>query len=404
MVRAAERLAARLARWVVATPPPVPPFREGAFRSRLHDEAPAAWLGVALGVTFTVCFVTGLVSHLIQHPGSWFAWPARPAGLYRVTQGLHVVTGLVSIPLLLIKLFVVYPHLWTWPPVRGLRHAVDRASVPALVGGSLFLLVTGVQNTMYWYPWGFFFPTAHYWAAWITIGALIMHIGAKAGIVRRVAAAREPRPDPVAEGSAPAPEGLTRRGVLGLAGAASGVVFLTTAGTTVAPLQRLALLSPRRPSVGPQGFPVNQPAEAAGVVEAAMDPSFVLLVEGKVPRPVELSLADLAALPQREEELPISCVEGWSATARWGGVALVDLLHAVGASVGGPVFVESLQQAGLYRSTTLNPAHASDPATLLALRVGGEPLHIDHGFPVRLIAPNNPGVLQTKWLARVEVL
>jgi len=82
----------------------------------------------------------------------------------------------------------------------------------------------------------------------------------------------------------------------------------------------------------------------------------------------------------------------------------VDLLRAVGAPVGGPVFVESLQQAGLYRSTTLNPAHASDPATLLALRVGGEPLHLDHGFPVRLIAPNNPGVLQTKWVARVEVL
>ncbi len=62
MVRAAGRLAARLARWVAATPPPVPPFREGAFRSRLHDEAPATWLGVALGVTFTVCFVTGLLS------------------------------------------------------------------------------------------------------------------------------------------------------------------------------------------------------------------------------------------------------------------------------------------------------------------------------------------------------
>jgi len=401
MVRAAGRLAANLARWV-ATPPPVAPFREGAFRSGLHDEAPAAWLGVALGVTFTVCFVTGLASHLIQNPGSWFAWPARPVGLYRVTQGLHVVTGLVSIPLLLIKLFVVYPHLWAWPPVRSLRHAVDRVSIPALVGGSLFLLVTGVQNTMYWYPWGFFFPPAHYWAVWITIGALIMHIGAKAGIVRRVAAAREPRAAPdLAEADR---GGLTRRGVLGLAGAASGLVFLTTAGTTVGPLQRLALLSPRRPSVGPQGFPVNQPAETAGVVQAAMDPAFVLRVEGNLPRPVEFSLADLAALPQREIELPIACVEGWSTTARWGGVALVDLLRAVGAPVGGPVFVESLQQAGLYRSTTLNPAHASDPATLLALRVGGEPLHLDHGFPVRLIAPNNPGVLQTKWVARVEVL
>jgi DMSO/TMAO reductase YedYZ molybdopterin-dependent catalytic subunit len=42
--------------------------------------------------------------------------------------------------------------------------------------------------------------------------------------------------------------------------------------------------------------------------------------------------------------------------------------------------------------------------TLLALRVGGEQLHLDHGFPVRLIAPNRPGVLQTKWVSKVVVL
>jgi len=31
-----------------------------------------------------VCFVTGLLSHLIQQPPGWFSWPARPAGLYRL--------------------------------------------------------------------------------------------------------------------------------------------------------------------------------------------------------------------------------------------------------------------------------------------------------------------------------
>ncbi len=39
---------------------------------------------------------------------------------------------------------------------------------------------------------------------------------------------------------------------------------------------------------------------------------------------------------------------------------------------------------------------------LLALRLNGENLHIDHGYPVRLIAPNRPGVMQTKWLRQVE--
>ena len=32
------------------------------------------------------------------------------------------------------------------------------------------------------------------------------------------------------------------------------------------------------------------------------------------------------------------------------------------------------------------------------------PLHIDHGYPARLIAPNRPGVQQTKWVARLEVV
>jgi DMSO/TMAO reductase YedYZ molybdopterin-dependent catalytic subunit len=45
----------------------------------------------------------------------------------------------------------------------------------------------------------------------------------------------------------------------------------------------------------------------------------------------------------------------------------------------------------------------ADRDTLLALELNGEPLHPDHGYPVRLIAPNRPGVLQTKWLTRVRV-
>ena len=44
-----------------------------------------------------------------------------------------------------------------------------------------------------------------------------------------------------------------------------------------------------------------------------------------------------------------------------------------------------------------------DPHTLLALDLEGEPLSIDHGYPCRLIAPDRPGVLQTKWVGRLEV-
>ena len=46
--------------------------------------------------------------------------------------------------------------------------------------------------------------------------------------------------------------------------------------------------------------------------------------------------------------------------------------------------------------------HVRSPLTLLATRLNGQVLDADHGYPVRLIAPDRPGVLQTKWVQRVR--
>ena len=103
-------------------------------------------------------------------------------------------------------------------------------------------------------------------------------------------------------------------------------------------------------------------------------------------------------------ELPIACVEGWSKSAHWTGVRVVDLLERAGAPAHARVRVVSLQPAGGYRVSEMGHEHARDPLTLLALRLNGEELTPDHGYPARLIAPNRPGVLQTKWVGRLEVL
>ncbi|MCW2573997.1 MAG: Oxidoreductase, molybdopterin binding, partial [Modestobacter sp.] len=116
---------------------------------------------------------------------------------------------------------------------------------------------------------------------------------------------------------------------------------------------------------------------------------------------LELSLADLQGFPQRTERLPITCVEGWSSTATWSGIRLGDLLEEAGLPRDTEVTVESLQTGGLYRVSTVSAPHARSPRTLLALQLDGEPLAADHGYPVRLIAPNRPGVMQTKWVTRV---
>jgi len=79
-----------------------------------------------------------------------------------------------------------------------------------------------------------------------------------------------------------------------------------------------------------------------------------------------------------------------------------DLVGLVGGDDGSTVAVESIQLEGPYRTSQLAPAHAADPLTLIALRLHGEDLHVDHGYPARLIAPNRPGVMQTKWVNRIR--
>ena len=138
--------------------------------------------------------------------------------------------------------------------------------------------------------------------------------------------------------------------------------------------------------------------------DLARSPDYRLTVGGRVAKPLSFDHAGLLALPTTTATLPIACVEGWSYSARWSGVPVRDLLAMAGADPDRTVLVESLEPNGAYRTSTLNPGQAADRDTLLATHLDGEPLHLDHGFPCRLIAPNRAGVLQTKWVTKVTVL
>lgn len=385
------------------------PLRQGAYESPLRDERIAAILGAALGSLFTICFLTGLYSHLHQHPVSWLPVPARPAGLFRITQGVHVAAGIASLPVLLAKLWLVWPRFVSFPPARRLTDLVERAGLLPLVAGGIFMVFSGIANIAQWYPWHFSFPAAHFWAAWVTIGAMVAHIGAKWAISRRSLARSAHRPalvaaDPVLGTSAEEVHaGLTRRGLLGTVAAAAGALTVATVGQTFAPLRRLALLAPRDPQHGPQGHPVNRSAANAGVVSSATSDAFRLVVSGRVARPLTLSLADLAGVATHEATLPIACVEGWSYSATWRGVRVRDLMAMAGAAAGASVRIESLETVSPYRTSYLDPAQAHDRDTLLATHIDGQPLGLDHGFPLRLIGPGRPGVSQTKWVTGVVV-
>ncbi|MFC9289605.1 molybdopterin-dependent oxidoreductase [Streptomyces sp. NPDC057052] len=410
------------------------PSAPGFWRSPLRGPWFTSVLGLVLLAGITVLFVTGLLSYAAYNPdlasvndktpdkgilGFYlFAWPTDPHWLYRLNQGVHVTLGITLIPVLLAKLWSVVPKLFALPPARSLAHALERISLLLLVGGALFEFVTGVLNVQldYVFP-GSFYPL-HFYGAWVFFAAFASHAALKTPAavrnLRGLRGGREPRPgtdpatgtDPLVS-PRPDPPTVSRRGALGFVGGGALLLFATTAGqTTDGPLRRTALLAPHGgpdPGTGPNGFQINKTARYAGIRPSDTDPdAWRLVVTGRTGT-VRLTRDDLLRLPPHSAALPIACVEGWSTSDQWWrGVRLRDLAALVGHEDDPPdVFVESLQRHGAFRHAALRANQVADPRSLLALYVNGEELSPDHGHPARIIVPAAPGVLNTKWVARL---
>ena len=392
------------------------------FSSPLRSRRLTVVWGRWLGAAFSICFLTGLFSHLLQDPPGWMFFPTRPVWIYAATQGLHVTTGTASIVLLVAKLWSVFPELLRWPPLKSVVHGLERSSIALFVAASVVEVATGLLNTFEWYPWPFSFRTVHYWLAWVIIGSLALHIAVKLPLIRahwsRRAEAESTEAEAaaaVADGAggaggagggplAPVPgRGLNRRGLLAAVTLGTGAVVLTTAGQSFPWLAGLNIFAPRRMGTGPQGLPVTRTASQANVSGSAAAQGWELTVVHGTTRKA-YTLAQLSALPQHSYELPIACVEGWSQGALWRGVRIRDLMAAVEAPDGAELRISSLERAGAYATSTMPRAYSRDEQTLLALELNGAPLDLDHGFPARIIAPGRPGVLQTKWVQTLEVL
>ena len=414
--------------------PPPGPFRPSFWRSPLRGPWLTSFLGTVLGPLIVVIALTGLISHDAYYPelgnnatdnpahdiGVLLHLPVGgPAWSYALTQGLHITIGLITIPVLLAKLWSVIPRLFAWPAIRSVANALERLSLLLLVGGALFEFATGLFDIQNYYPWHFDFYTAHYYGAWVFFTAFALHVCVKLPVVVRTYRDRgwlrplrddlrstrpeQPEPNGLAP-VAPAGPSLSRRGFVGLVGGASLTLLLLNIGETVGgPLRQLALLAPRGRvfGTGPNDFQINRTAASVGVTPALTGPSWRLSLAGAA-RTVSLSREQLLELPQHTYALPIACVEGWSTTQHWTGVRLTDLAALVGAPAGALVHVQSVQPSGPFRHADLSPAQVRDPQAMLALAVNGAPLSPDHGYPARLILPAQPGVHCTKWVGTMH--
>jgi DMSO/TMAO reductase YedYZ molybdopterin-dependent catalytic subunit len=392
-------------------------------------------LGALLLITVPIVAVTGLLSNAAYDPrlganavgrhlgplDFWlFSWPTSPSWLYALNQGLHVSLGLATIPILLAKLWSIIPRLFEWPPLRSPAHAVERISLVLLVGGAGFEWVTGVLNIQDDYTFGFFFTDAHYYGAWVFMAALTFHVGVKFPTMWRNLATRrallplrdglgttapEPR-EPVDSDLipvAPAAPTISRRALLGTVMAGSALLLLQGGAQSIGgPLRTLAFLAPRgrNPGRGPNGFQINQTFDNTGIDLSQVGRTWRLHVHGR--ETVALTRQQLLAMPQRTYDLPIACVEGWSTTQRWTGVRLRDLARLVGSADASELTANSLEQGSSYGQVTYSEDQLGDDRSLLALRVNGSDLSLDHGYPARVIIPAAPGVHNTKWIDSLE--
>jgi DMSO/TMAO reductase YedYZ molybdopterin-dependent catalytic subunit len=145
-----------------------------------------------------------------------------------------------------------------------------------------------------------------------------------------------------------------------------------------------------------------------------------LEVGGLVRKPLTLSLADLRARPRKEVTFTIECsgnhgfpvVTGLVGNGTWTGTPLAPLLQEAGLLEGtkdvvfwgadtGEETVRDLKVTEQF-ARSLAPADALNPDNLLAYELNGQPLPVNNGFPLRLIAPGWYGVANVKWLRRIE--
>lgn len=233
---------------------------------------------------------------------------------------------------------------------------------------------------------------------------------------------------PKSETTTTAPKELSRRGVLlGIGGvvvvggaAWAGARWLVNSANATA--SRLAAVLPKASEpLAPLPASLQAPVpgmtpfitpnadfyriDTAVIVPQVTAEEWTLTFDGMVRRPFTITYAELLDMPMVERDVTIMCVSNpiggdLIGTARWLGTPLLPLLERAGIEPGADqLFSTSVD--GWTCSTPLDGLAEREP--LLAIGMNGEPLPIEHGFPVRMIIPGLYGFISaTKWVTRIS--
>ena len=141
----------------------------------------------------------------------------------------------------------------------------------------------------------------------------------------------------------------------------------------------------------------------------SIDPSeWKLRITGMVERNIEITYDELLALPLEEHWVTLACVSnevggGLVGNALWMGYPIRRLLERA-KPMGGADMVLSRSHDGFTAGTPLAVLQDERTDAILAVGMNGDPLPLDHGFPVRMVVPGLYGyVSATKWVVELKV-
>ncbi|HSV66707.1 MAG TPA: molybdopterin-dependent oxidoreductase [Mycobacteriales bacterium] len=224
--------------------------------------------------------------------------------------------------------------------------------------------------------------------------------------------------------------GPDRRGFLRTAAVAAGVAAAAEVGGRwlqdrrfTARRSRLAVRLPAPASpAGPAssvdlGVPGASPyvtpnagfyrVDTALIVPQVPAQTWSLRIHGMVDRPVTISYAELLRRPTVERLITLTCVSNevggpYVGTARWLGVLLAPLLREAGVRPGADQLVARSADGMTIGTPTAIAMDGRD--AMLALGMNGEPLPLEHGFPVRMVVPGLYGYVSAcKWIVDLEL-
>ena len=143
------------------------------------------------------------------------------------------------------------------------------------------------------------------------------------------------------------------------------------------------------------------PVLHAGSVPKVDLATWDLRISGEVERPLTLTWDQLRELPSREVTVDIHCVTRWSRfDTRFTGVHWSELAKRVKPKPSAHYVVAHAEQ-GFTSNLPLEAIEADD--ALIAYEADGEPLTLDHGWPLRLMVPSRYFWKSAKWLRGLEL-